>query len=339
MTMLGLLATGLMHAPPMDGHSVNHLSRSTFSEFDSGCRWAAQTPLAQIVANHDLYDQGINLLLDGKFAEAEAIFWRIIDVNLMDAETHTVLAIALTHQNRLDEAIAALSTALDLDPGLVSAYDTLGNAYALQGNYEDSIAQFQQAIALNPNDANLHNNLGATYQELGRLDEATESYEKALRLNPNHITAHSNLERVERAEPIRSTLSTIALPMTSPAEAQQYYAAGNALLEQGNLTAAIAAYQQALQIDPNQPEYYNSLGIALRRHGQLDAAVDAYHQALRLNDQLPEVHANLATVLLAQGRQQEAIAALRQAQALLYEQGLDQDAHQLEMVIHQLEGG
>jgi tetratricopeptide (TPR) repeat protein len=235
MTMLSLLATGLMHAPPMDGHSVNLISLSAHSDYRLVPHWIAELTLTQAKSTPEFSDSTIFEFSD------------------------------LSGQSITFSRIAPYS-------------------------------------------------------------------------KPDHNATYGYLEQAQQDESERSLISNTS-PDVTATEAREYYMSGHDLLEQGNLTAAIAAFQQALQLDPSQASYYNCLGTALRRQGRLDEAAEAYQQALQLDDQHPEIYANLATVLLSQGHQQEAIAALYEARALLYQQAREEEAHQLEMVIHQLEGG
>nr|WP_228383313.1 tetratricopeptide repeat protein [Synechococcus elongatus] len=48
----------------------------------------------------------------------------------------------------------------------------------------------------------------------------------------------------------------------------------------GNYPEAIAAYQQALQLDPNDPSLYQNLGAVLFQVGQLEASYEAFRQAI-----------------------------------------------------------
>ena len=80
----------------------------------------------------------------------------------------------------------------------------------------------------------------------GRFDELIK-LSQALELNPNYPEAHNNL---------------------------------GAALEQGDLTAAIA-YNTALQLKLNYPDAHNNLGNALKEMGDLTAAIASYNTALQ----------------------------------------------------------
>jgi predicted O-linked N-acetylglucosamine transferase (SPINDLY family) len=81
----------------------------------------------------------------------------------------------------------------------------------------------------------------------------------------------------------------------------------------GRLDEAVAAYRQALALQPAYAEAYNNLGCALHAQGHLEEAVAAYRQALALRPAYAEAHYNLGNALQAQSRLEEAVASFRQA--------------------------
>jgi tetratricopeptide (TPR) repeat protein len=88
---------------------------------------------------------------------------------------------------------------------------------------------------------------------------------------------------------------------------------GLALLLQGKVAEARAACQEALRLKPDFPKGHNNLGGVLRRQGELPEAVAAYREAIRLQPDFPEAHSNLGNALAAQGKLPEAVAAYREA--------------------------
>ncbi|MGD0390854.1 MAG: tetratricopeptide repeat protein, partial [Tepidisphaeraceae bacterium] len=89
---------------------------------------------------------------------------------------------------------------------------------------------------------------------------------------------------------------------------------GTALKDKGQLDEAIAAYRQAIALNPNLPDVHYNLGIALYDKGEMDDAITAYRRALALNPNFAEVHSNnLGNALKHKGRLDEAITAYRRA--------------------------
>lgn len=88
---------------------------------------------------------------------------------------------------------------------------------------------------------------------------------------------------------------------------------GNALADSGELDRAIAEYQRAVELEPDNAAALNNLGTVLRDSGRLDAAIEAYHRAVALRPELPESYNNLAVALADRGEFEMALAACRKA--------------------------
>ena len=58
---------------------------------------------------------------------------------------------------------------------------------------------------------------------------------------------------------------------------------------------AVEAYQTALEIRPHNVEALNNLGLAYQQLGQFENAIAAYEEGLTLNPDQPQLHVNLAT--------------------------------------------
>ncbi len=88
---------------------------------------------------------------------------------------------------------------------------------------------------------------------------------------------------------------------------------GSALLQKGNVDEAIAHYQKTLQINPNNVEAHNNLGNALLQKGNVDEAIAHYQRALQIKPDSAEAHNNLGLALLQKGDVNEAIAHFQEA--------------------------
>ena len=77
---------------------------------------------------------------------------------------------------------------------------------------------------------------------------------------------------------------------------------GIALAEQGNLEAAIASFNTAIRLDPDDPDAHTNLGVALQEQKKLSEAIRAHQQALALNPDSAEFRHNLGNALFGQGK-------------------------------------
>ena len=94
----------------------------------------------------------------------------------------------------------------------------------------------------------------------------------------------------------------------SPRSSIGHMNVGNALLQNGQVDAAIAQFQTALGINPGYAEAHYNLGNALFGKGEVDEALAQYQMAVALKPTFALGHYNVGIVLLQKGRADDAIA-------------------------------
>jgi tetratricopeptide (TPR) repeat protein len=97
------------------------------------------------------------------------------------------------------------------------------------------------------------------------------------------------------------------------ANAREWFDLGGAQWDQGKMTAAIASYRKALEVDPGYAEAWSNLGGALGAGGDNAGEIEAYLHAISVNPRLAPVWSNLGNALLEAGDVDEAISACRRA--------------------------
>jgi tetratricopeptide (TPR) repeat protein len=70
-------------------------------------------------------------------------------------EPYVNLGLLALRRMHIDEAISMCQRAIDLDPGLVKAYEVLASAAYFKGNRKAALAYLEKAMALNPKDERL----------------------------------------------------------------------------------------------------------------------------------------------------------------------------------------
>ncbi len=108
---------------------------------------------------------------------------------------------------------------------------------------------------------------------------------------------------------------SLALQSVSPAGAQ-HMQAGVQAHKQGNFDAAIAAFRQATETDPNLAEAFLNLGEEYVQTHNYGAAIAPLKRALELRPDLDDAHLQLGYALLAQGFAAEAIPHLERVHAV-----------------------
>lgn len=93
-------------------------------------------------------------------------------------------------------AIARLEWAIEQDPTLIGAWETLGWSYWLTGREADAGNLWRRLVVIAPNEPMGYNLLAQVATRQGRFDLAREYYETSLRLNPDQYETRLNLARV-----------------------------------------------------------------------------------------------------------------------------------------------
>jgi TolB-like protein/DNA-binding winged helix-turn-helix (wHTH) protein/Flp pilus assembly protein TadD len=133
----------------------------------------AHTSLAHIKVNYD-WD----------WAGAESEFKRAIELDPQYPRAHQWYAIHyLTPKERLDEALAEMSQARDLDPLSLVMNSFMGATLYFAGRRDQAIEQCLKTIELDPNFGVAHWHLGLAFVQEARFKEAIAELNKAVALS------------------------------------------------------------------------------------------------------------------------------------------------------------
>ncbi|MEH2068482.1 MAG: tetratricopeptide repeat protein [Nostoc sp.] len=223
-------------------------------------------------------------------------------------------AVNYHQQQQFDRALTTYQQVLAIDPKYIDALTNLGSLLKHLGQVEEAIAIYRQGLTLQPKSAETWFNLGNALHEIGQLEAAELAFKQAVQLKPNLGVAHFKLGKVlQEQEKLIQAADCYRQAITlMPDSAQAHTNLGNVLKGLGQLEAAVAQHQRALQLQPSAQTYYN-LGNALIAQEQYQLATAAYQQALQLKPDWAEALLNLAVACLALENFQEAEQALKQA--------------------------
>jgi len=182
------------------------------------------------------------------------------------------------------EAMDCYRAAIQLQPGLAAAHNSLGRTFMDRGQNEQAANCFRAAIAAQPTYARAHLNLGLILHSRREVSAAKASFLEALRLNPRYAIAHNNF--------------------------------GALLQGEGDLDAAIGHFREAAALDASYPEAQFNLGSALQSRGELKEAESCFREAVRLRPTYARAHAALASLLQDDGRLSEALTHYSEAARL-----------------------
>lgn len=174
----------------------------------------------------------------------------------------TFLGASYVEVGRVAEGIAALTSALRLDPDSWNARNEMGGALLKAGRVAEAVSQFQHAARLDPANAYVHFNLGKALVASGAADGARAALTKALALNADFAPAHNEL--------------------------------GVLLFARGQLAQALVHLRKAVDLSPESAIHHSDLGGALAQAGRVDEAITHLRRALAIDPDNAAARENLA---------------------------------------------
>ena len=175
---------------------------------------------------------------------------------------------------QFDPAVQTLRAALNLSaikPDASQQMVTVGRALGLVQEWDLSLAAFEKAIAINAKNAEAWAWLGEAKQhasvaltgEVVSKDVGLAELDRAVALDPTSVVVHAlrglywNRQQ-NYPQMLAEYLLSAEYEPTNPAWQAEI---GNAYIKRGDLVAALAAYQHATELAPNESTYWRLLAV------------------------------------------------------------------------------
>jgi tetratricopeptide (TPR) repeat protein len=214
-------------------------------------------------------------------------------------------------------SLAASEEVLTQSPAtIILVADSLGR----MGQRPEATALLRRAQGQQPGDFRINHTL-ADYLATPATPcwgEAVTFYTAAVALRPDSPGARLNLGVALLGQGrLNDALAAFHKAIElKPDYAEAHCNVGSVLDDQGRFDEALAALRKAIELKPQLAEAHFNLGLTYQKQGHLDEAVAAYRRTIALRPGYAEAHNILGRVLLRKGRLDEAVAAWRQALAL-----------------------
>jgi Tfp pilus assembly protein PilF len=217
-------------------------------------------------------------------AAAVAAARKAIEQNPKSAQAYLSLGIALWSGGNSKAALQSLHEALRFDPHLSGAWLELGLIADEQGRVVDATRDFQKALDANPRNTSARFELATEYFRAGKFTDSRTQLEAVLKENPADARALNGigLLQLQNGKPRAAAESfRRAVHQKHDFVAAQVNLAGT-LLRIGDVAGAHAAYQEALQEDPENPKAVYGMARALRALGDKTQADTMFARARKL---------------------------------------------------------
>ena len=160
------------------------------------------------------------------------------------SHAHSNLGMVYLHQQRPDQAVAMMQTAVRLQPERAEAHTALADALRAARRYEEAAAAGEEALRLRPDSVNAHLSLAGAWYDLSRFDEAIACLRRAMDLEPGRVEPHTNLALIFRTV--------------------------------GKHDDALASYRRAVELDPQSARAHHDLSLMQLLAGDFRAGWTEY---------------------------------------------------------------
>lgn len=236
-----------------------------------------------------------------RFSDAIPVLRKAIQRNPGYANAHSNLGMALQHQGEWKQAAAAYRQAITLAPQHTNALFNLGVLLFCQDQPGEATRTLLKLLELEPNHADGIFYLGLLSDKMGDSGNAIELINHAISLAPDQPIYHLNLALIyDRAGAPEQTIKHMQIAATLPIPHTATILGEIALLyaKLGKIAEAFSYANEALQLNPELFSGHLALGLANYSSGNEEAAIACYQQAIRLMPDNATIHSDLLFFML-----------------------------------------
>ncbi len=256
----------------------------------------------------------VALVESGRPDSAESELRRLL-ARSESAAARDLLARLLLRQGRADEALPELRRLAQLGPLERQLAQWLAEAELAAGNVAQAEAQLV-SLSERFDSVRALMQLARLQARRGENRSAAETLGRAAEIAPNSeevLAAEARLSLTLEA-PVGAIRALESLGRMHPAVAEHAYLLGVARLQLGDMTSAIEALQQSLEIEPERPLALIALGTTLNAQKRFAEAREVLRRSLRLDPANVEALAELSEA--EEGLDELELAEEHAAQAL-----------------------
>jgi predicted O-linked N-acetylglucosamine transferase (SPINDLY family) len=239
---------------------------------------------------------------NGEFDQAATLCRAVLEIAPGYAQAHYRLGLLEWQVQRLREAAAHLSAALQADAG-EAAYWLAYIEVLLDGA---ELRAARETIGLGKRNGLRGAALDALAQRLARAERGSPS-----RKETDTLTALLNQRRLDEAEHMARVMT-----IDCPRHGFGWKSLGAAFHMRGQLVPAVEAMARSVECDPGNAEALSNFGVLLKESRRHDDALICLREALELDPKRADTYNNMAVTLLDMNRLAEAEASARAAVAL-----------------------
>jgi tetratricopeptide (TPR) repeat protein len=239
---------------------------------------------------------------------------------------------ALLGLNRLEDAERHYRKALELSPSCGAAYFGLGDLALKRNQFQEAVSALTRALEIVPGANRIHYLMAMAYRGLGDAEKGKEHLRQSgsvgVRIDDPLQNELEGLLRGERIFLLRGRLAYNAGRYQDAANEFRQAVAGNpkncganinlasALGAMGDDSSALTVYQQAVPLCGDNAVLHFNLAQLLARGKRIPEAIEHYETCLKIHPGDKETHLAIGRLLTEQGQTDRAVNHLREALGL-----------------------
>ncbi len=235
----------------------------------------------------------------GRIHDAESMARNLLKTSPDDVDAHRLLGRVYLRQlgesqngvsstsssgNALDQAIAEFEKIVTLQPRSVEDRMVLGQLYTVKHEPDKAAAEFKGAQAIEPDSEDVVLNLARVYAENGNLQQAVDvitAVPEGARTAKMEFTLGATYDQMKDTKDAIAAYQRAA--DLEPEDLQTLDALAQALLTDDQLDAALKQYQELAEADPENGEALVHISEIQRRQGKYEDALTTIHKAVKLD--------------------------------------------------------
>jgi tetratricopeptide (TPR) repeat protein len=267
------------------------------------------------------YAGGFSLIGRGEYGQAVASFRMAASGDPLVADQAnrygTKRAADAFRDGSIEAAIAQLQAAIELSPERAEPHRVLGMVYLADEQYDRAIDELKKALAMNEGDERARLSLADAQVRADRFDAAEQSLRETIARLPESGRAHYSLARLfqrqgKQPEALKEFQAAVAFrPLIGMNGI--YQTMGALAAARQNFDAALDAYSQRVEVQPNAADAHQELGDTYARVSRTDEALAEFAVALSIDPNRASAYASLSQIYLRQGQYDAAVTAARRS--------------------------
>lgn len=251
----------------------------------------------------------------GRYAEAERAYRKALEINPELPEAWNSLSLVLLRTSRISDAENALRQVLKFKPSDAQAWGRLGEILNNRGDKTGAKELFEKAAAADPSFAYTWLSLGTVKHDLRDFSGAVVALDKAVKLDPSNSGAWAYLGetqlRLGRAEEALKALKEAEKRDPNNEIALQGLAMYYGM--RGDPNQSLVYADRAIGVNAASSNSWSNKGYTLLKLKRYAEAVQAFETATRLQPDFTNAWINLGEAHMRQNQFGKAIAVLEKA--------------------------